>query len=269
MMQMFGALMRALLLAWLVAAPALMLTGAVGPVAALMATVAALFALCEYGGSTPSLIEFRDAPPFNRIRFLALAALLIGGAAILQDGPRPTLALLLDWAMTQVGHATDGPGMPLSMALARLDPTATGARADLLALGGLGQVVALCALAGFALALRGDRWPGRRRVFNLFVNLPMFEPTMGGDLVSRLRRDAAFNLSLGVALPYLLPALVGGAAPAMGIDLTAATSQAWVMAAWSFLPTCLVMRAMALRRVAAMVAAQRAAGGEGGGTQPA
>ena len=72
---MFSAGVRAFLVAMLIALPALMLPG-VSPdttqMIALLSLLAALLTFVEYYSDYPSFIEFRDAPPFNRLRFAAL-----------------------------------------------------------------------------------------------------------------------------------------------------------------------------------------------------
>ena len=54
-------------------------------------------------------------------------------------------------------------------------------------------------------------WPARLARFNVWVNLPTFDPTAGGDVVARLERDARFNIALGFLLPFLIPAVVKAA----------------------------------------------------------
>ena len=70
-----GALVRGLVVALMVATPALILPDVPGDttdIVALIALFAAALTTIEYASNYPSLVEFRDAPPFNRIRFLSL-----------------------------------------------------------------------------------------------------------------------------------------------------------------------------------------------------
>ena len=70
-----GAVIRALLVVLLVATPSMLLPG-VSPdgkqIVALVAIFGAAFTIFEYASAYPGLVEFRDAPPFNRIRFISL-----------------------------------------------------------------------------------------------------------------------------------------------------------------------------------------------------
>jgi hypothetical protein len=72
-----GALVRALAVILLVATPSIILPSTPGDtrqIAMLVAILAAIATFAEYASKTSTLIEFREAPPVNRIRFLALFA---------------------------------------------------------------------------------------------------------------------------------------------------------------------------------------------------
>ena len=77
--RMTGAAVRAFLVMVLVATPSVILPG-IGTDTKQMVALVALFAgaltFAEYNATYPSLVEFRDAPPFNRIRFLMLLAIV-------------------------------------------------------------------------------------------------------------------------------------------------------------------------------------------------
>jgi len=75
-----GALLRALLIALVVATPALLLqdTGTdTAQVVVLVALIAGCFVFIEYYSQYPSIIEFRFAPPYNRVRFFTLFATVL------------------------------------------------------------------------------------------------------------------------------------------------------------------------------------------------
>ena len=68
--QIIGALVRAFFVILLITTPALLLPGVskdTTEIVTLVALFAAAFTLFEYGSSYPGLIEFRYAPPFNRM----------------------------------------------------------------------------------------------------------------------------------------------------------------------------------------------------------
>jgi len=74
-----AAIVRAILVVMLVVMPSALLVGSgndATQVVVLVAIFAALFTLVEYCAASPSLVEFRDAPPFNRMRFSALFAMV-------------------------------------------------------------------------------------------------------------------------------------------------------------------------------------------------
>ena len=67
-----GAVVRAFFVILLIAAPSVILPGTTADVSQIV-TLVALFGagltFFEYSSTYPGLVEFRDAPPFNRIRF--------------------------------------------------------------------------------------------------------------------------------------------------------------------------------------------------------
>ena len=67
---------------------------------------------------------------------------------------------------------------------------------------GLAYLVSLIALATFVVLVRVMGWPARQGAFNVWVNLPLFDPTAGGDVLYRLQRDARINIALGFLLPF-------------------------------------------------------------------
>ena len=101
-------------------------------------------------------------------------------------------------------------------------------------------------------------WPSRMGSFNVWINLPTFDPTTGGDVVERLERDARFNIALGFLLPFLIPAAVKVAAIAFQpVTLESPQTLIWTMTAWAFLPASLLMRGIAMGRIAGMIAEKR------------
>jgi hypothetical protein len=266
-----GALVRALMAGALVALPPLMLGGAGGAtqIAALFAMLAVAFVGSEYLAAAPSVVEFRDAPPYNRIRFAALAAAVATMAAIL-GGAEATILRLLAALGGRLGEALDLPASPVTllMGLIAAGEDAEGAAA-LRACAAVAYAASLAMVGVFAILIRLGGWPGRE-VFNVWVNLPQFDPFAGGDVVERLHRDAAVNLSLGISLPFLVPAAIGLVAPpAARLAGGDPVTLIWVVALWAFLPANLVMRGIALGRVASLIAAQRARAAEQGALQAA
>lgn len=258
----FGALLRAFLVVLLVATPSLLEPGGSdsAPIILLVALFSGWLVFSEYTADYPSLVEFRDAPPFNRLRFgsLLLTVLIL---SIIQRGTvYPTaMSQLFTSVGTVVGDVLDFPFSPVRLLLLSLPENATPV--EILTVqrtAGLAYLVSLIALCFFALVLWVNGWPRQRHAFNVWTNLPTFDPTGGGDVVSRLNRDANFNVALGVLLPFLIPAVLQMASGLIDpIDASKPQTLIWSVAAWAFLPASLLMRGIATARVAHMIADKR------------
>lgn len=259
-----GALFRAILAVLLVAMPSLLLPGTgadTTQIVALVALFAAAFTFVEYNSAYPSLVEFRDAPPFNRIRFGALFVTVFLLSVILRGEADPTVPTLLAQAIgARIGELLDFPYSPVRLVVLMLpEGSAPGLVASVRTAAGLSYMVSILALAGFVLILRSRRWPGRGGGFNVWINLPTFDPTAGGDVVERLNRDGSINLVLGFLLPFLIPAAVKLASDTFDpVTLSDPHTLIWTMTAWAFLPASLLMRGTALTRLARLISRQRA-----------
>lgn len=260
-----GALSRAVLIMVLVLAPSMLVPGLSSDAqqtAALVAIFAAALTFAEYNADCPGLIEFRDAPPFNRMRFLLLATTLLALSLIERGRFEPnTLTQLVEAVGALIGQAMDFPYSPVRIATQALSPDATEAEIAIVrTAAGMAYLTSLIALLFFSFQMRIGNWPRRGRVLNVWVNLPTFDPTSASDIVARLERDARINIALGFLLPFIAPALArfitGGLDPA---GLTAPHSLIWTMTSWAFLPASLFMRGIAMMRVAQMVRDKRRA----------
>ena len=269
-----GAAVRAALVAILVATPSLLLPGIsadTAQIVALLALAAACLVMFEYASSYPSLVEFRDAPPFNRVRFLALFFTVFALSVIAKGETEPSgLTLFVEAVAIVLGQLWDFPYSPVRLVLISLPDTATVAQvAAVRAAAGLAFTLALVALTMFYLILKLFNWPSRTGAFNVWVNLPTFDPTAGGDVVDRLNRDARVNLALGFLLPFLMPAVATASEMAFGpMTLDAPQTTIWMVSAWAFLPLSLFMRGIAMGRVAAMIVEMRRRVAAGATRQP-
>jgi hypothetical protein len=258
-----GALLRAILIVMLVITPSMLVPGMTPDAkqtVALVALFAAVLTYVEYKAEAPGLIEFRDAPPFNRVRFSLLFVTLLALSLIERGRVDPTtLSLLFDAIGTLIGQAMDFPYSPVRLATLMLSPNATEAEvAALRTAAGLSYLTSLLGMCLFSVLMRAGTWPARGNVFNVWINLPTFDPTSGPDIVARLERDARINIALGFLLPFLVPAIVRFMTH--GIDpatLVSSQTLIWTMAAWSFLPASLFMRGIAMFRVAQMIRQKR------------
>jgi hypothetical protein len=263
-----GAIVRAVLIMVLVATPSLLLSD-VGTDTRQMVALIALFlgalTFVEYASTYPSLIEFRHAPPFNRLRFLSLFLTVFVLSLIAREDAAPgQLTQLLQAVGAMMGGILDFPYSPVRLVVLTVS---ADMGPDHLALvrtaAGICYIVSLVMLGVFVLYIRSGHWPARGSSFNVWLNLPTFDPTAGRDVVFRLERDARVNIALGVLLPFLMPAVVQAATSGIGpVTLDNPQVLIWTMAAWSFLPASLFMRGIAMGRVAEMIREQRRQPGE-------
>jgi len=261
--QLTGALVRAILMVILVATPSMLVPGTSADTAqiiALVAIFAAALTLFEYASAYPGLVEFRDAPPFNRIRFLSLFATIFLLSIIARGTTQPTTATMFVEAVgTLIGQALDFPYSPVRLLVLMLPENAD--YQDIVTLrtaAGISYLISLISLAFFVLSLRVMGWPSRFGAFNVWVNLPTFDPTAGGDVVDRLERDARINIALGFLLPFLTPAVIKAAASLFGsVSMSNSQTMIWTVAAWAFLPASLFMRGIAMGRIATMISDER------------
>ncbi|EPX83012.1 hypothetical protein [Salipiger mucosus] len=226
----------------------------------LLSLIAAVLTFVEYVGDYPSIIEFRDAPPFNRMRFLALFLTLFVLSMILRGASNPSaLSQALTQAGTVLGHAMDFPYSPVRlMVLLRTEAMSAADVAMIRTSAGIAYLISLATMIAFFVTVRLLNWPIRRGAFNFWVNLPLFDPTTGGDVLYRLKRDGQVNTALGFLLPFLIPAVMKLASEVIDpISLTEPHTLIWTVSAWAFLPASLIMRGVALMRIAQLIEEKR------------
>ncbi|MDQ2095890.1 hypothetical protein NOI20_17350 [Rhodobacteraceae bacterium 10Alg 79] len=259
-----SAFVRAGLMALLIAMPSLMLpdvSSDTTQIVVLVGILAFLLTFVEYFSEYPSIIEFRFAPPFNRLRFAALFV-TVGMITLTcsdKTDPRPLTALAVQLG-GMLGSAIDFPYSPVRLIVLMMpaDSTAETLQSVRTA-AGISYMTSLLMLFAFVSAVRLFGWPTRRGAFNVWVNLPLFDPTAGGDVLSRLKRDAGLNIVLGTLLPFLIPAVVKAAADLIDpITMENPQTLIWTMTAWAFLPASMIMRGIAMSRVADLIQEKRA-----------
>lgn len=258
-----GATLRAILVVLLIVVPSVMLpTNAVDSSLTVMmiAVFAAVFTLVEYVAASPSVVEFRSAPPFNRVRFVALFVTVFLLSLLMSSTHNDaTFTRLFQVIGERVGASIDFPYSPVRLFLLMMPAdTSIETLTKMRSAAGLSYLISLISIAVFVVLLRMRRWPKRYGSFNVWVNLPRFDPTAGGDVVARLNRDSSVNLILGFLLPFIIPAIIkvvflfGGR-----LNLDDPQTLIWAVAAWAFLPASLLMRGVALSRVAQLIHIQR------------
>ncbi len=215
----------------------------------MLAAAAALGVLIEYAGRMPSMVDFRFAPPVNRLRFMLVVVVVLSVTACLatREGifPFDLLASMLDFPYSPARLAADSftrssaPGP---------DPELQRAAATALA------ASALCA-AAFAGWLLSGRWPADPQRFNLATNFPTLEQPSGPlgrrDLAVRLRWLGWQIIITAAALLFAL--LVLGRLVAGMLEPRALLSPlviAWCATLWAAAPGALLLRGVAILRIA-------------------
>ncbi len=261
--RMTGAALRGLLVALLIATPALMLPDVAADssqITVLVALLAAFLTFVEYNSNLPSIVEFRDARPFNRLRFTALFFTVLLLSAIIKGQTMPTvLTGALTSIGTIVGNAIDFPYSPVRLVVLMLPENSNPEIVRTVRTSaGLAYLISLISMTAFLFMVRILGWPTRQGAFNVWVNLPLFDPTAGGDVLARLQRDARINIMLGFLLPFVIPAVVKATAELIDpITLNNPQTLIWTVSAWAFLPASMIMRGIAMGRIAEMIEEKR------------
>lgn len=254
---------RGLLVTMLVATPSFILpshTTGSAEIVVLLAFLAGCLTFAEYHSTYPSIVEFRDAAPLNRMRFFALALMILFLSLMLKHSYEPTnLTALFAGLGTMVGTNVDFPFSPVRLITLVLPADISAETLNAVrAAAGVSYVMALSAILIFMLQIRALNWPLSNGAFNVWINLPLFDPTTGGDVVARLQRDGRVNVVVGVLLPFLIPAVIKAASDLLNpIPLGNPHMLVWTMSAWAFLPASMVIRGLAMLRVAELIEAKR------------
>jgi len=261
--RLISALTRALLIALLVVTPSLLLPSTAedtAQIVVVLAILAAILTFAEYFSRYPSIIEFRFAPPMNRLRYLGLGLTVLFLTLIARGETDPsnvtvTLTLLGD----SVANTIDFPYSPVHQVVLMLPPHASAEVIESVRIAaGISYMVSILVMFAFITMVRFFGWPLRKGSFNVWLNLPLFDPTGGGDVLFRLKRDAGLNIVLGALLPFLIPAAVELASEVVSpISLANPQTLIWTMSAWAFLPASMLMRGIAMERIADLIEQKR------------
>jgi len=260
---MVSAFVRAFLVLIVISMPSVLLPGVdsdTAQVVALIGIAGAALVFFEYSSTYPCLIEFRDAPPFNRVRYVSLLLTVSLLTIIVRGATEPTTISQFTQSIGSIiGEAINFPYSPVNLVTLMLPENAGRSELELLrSIAGLSYLVSLMTLVIFLMLMRIQGWPLGGKTFNVWVNLPTFDPSAGHDVVTRLVRDGRVNIILGLVLPFLLPVMVLTASKVFEpIVLDSPQTMVWTMTAWAFLPTSLFMRGIAMRRIAAMIKEKR------------
>lgn len=264
LIRLFGALMRAVIVMIVLATPSLLVPGTTegsAQMVALIAIIMGLFVVVEYAARFPVLIEFRDAAPFNRVRIIALfLTLYVLSVQVGSGSSDTTLSIVVETIGHLVGSGLDFSFSPLRLVLDHLPPSVGPDYArQVQSMAGLSVLVTAAALGFFTFIMRTGRWPARDSAFNVWINLPTFDPTTGGDVVRRLTQDGQVNIIFGICSPFVIPVVAVMGANQLNVQVLGSPQvMVWAVTLWMFLPLSLIMRGQAMLRIAAMIRARRA-----------
>ena len=157
----------------------------------------------DYYNSYPSILEFRDAPPFNRIRFLHGILSVYCVAGVFEDFIFGSGTSNLGQFSMFLGRILDFTGSPIDMLMMSIPsdlpkPVYQSIRAA----GGITLSLSLVAIVSFFAYIKFTHWPVARGQFNVWVNLPMMDPTRGDDLAKRMRRRSQINIGFGMVFLF-------------------------------------------------------------------
>ncbi|WP_010438756.1 hypothetical protein [Ruegeria conchae] len=260
-----GAAIRGLLVALMVLTPALYLPTSTSngtEIIVFLAILAFILTFSEYNSAFPSFIEFRDAPPVNRLRFVGLMSMVTFLTLICKNAYAPTDLTGVFYSIgLMVANVVDFPYSPVRLVVLVLPGNASAPLIELVSISAsIAYVAALVTIASFAYAVKLRGWPTGNGAFNVWTNLPLFDPTKGGDVVARLQRDGRLNIAIGALLPFLIPAVIKLTAEFITpITLGNPQTLIWTLCAWAFLPASMIMRGMATLRIANLIVEKRRA----------
>ncbi len=254
---------RGMLVTLLIAMPSLILSqvaSSTPEMVVLLSLLGGALVFSEYNSNFPSFVEFRDAPPLNRTRFVALLITVSGVSLIARHAHDPNgLTALFHGIGFKLGMALDFAFSPVRMMTLALPETAPGGLlASVRAAAGLAFSLAVCAVIFVAVAIRALDWPLSGGSFNVWTNMPLFDPTTGGDVVRRMHRDGWLNICFAILLPFAIPNCIRLLDIFWGPStLMHPLMMTWLVALWACLPASMAMRGLAILRVADLIAMQR------------
>ena len=167
------AVLRAVLVVILVSIPSLLIPGVTqdtAEVVALVALFGAILTVVEYTSAYPGLVEFRDAPPFNRIRFASLFAMVLILAIILRgEYSQSSLSMFMQAVGALIGQVIDFPYSPVRLVVLMLPDDTSAAQIDRVrTAAGMAYLISLVTLAIFLIVPQAPELAlGRRELQRL------------------------------------------------------------------------------------------------------
>ncbi len=254
-LRLTGATVRAVCVACLILLPTFLLSGisqSSMEFTRILATIASVFVIYEYGFSSPSLIEFRSAAPYNRIRFMFLSVIVITSTFLVGYALSGTVMTGIVPVIANQGLAifdfTYSPFMSVAKTLSGGNETMQNALAQAIA---FNTIVMLACVAAFCVAVYSNLWRFGGIEFNMWQNMPTYKSYEEKSLQERLMNSAFLSLVIACLIPLMGPTLAevimgyfaesGRLTPIIAI---------WAVSFWSFLQGVFFMRAAALAKIA-------------------
>lgn len=258
-----GAILRAVAVAMAISIPSILLltcTSDGSSITLIAALIAGVLICLEYLNTYPSMLESRDASPYNRIRYLSSLCAIICVSVLFREIYLTNNSNMMIMSLgTIIGHGLDFPYSPIRLIILTLPLNVSDEIVDAVRLSaGLAFVISIVTVTGFFLFTRLTRWPVSFGSFNVWTNLPVLDPTSGVDIVVRLTRDGRSNIGLALLSPFLMPIVMQIVMLALRLEpFQSAQSAAWIVILWGVLPTFLAMRGIAMLRISELIIEKR------------
>jgi hypothetical protein len=259
MQRLSGAILRALIVLFALAAPAAPAPGVMSSAREISVVIGAMAGLCvffEYAARNPGLIDFRFAAPYDQARVAVFNAMLVTTIFFVcaHDGQDNFSGQILS-ASLNIGARFDFPLSPVAMVGAMLSDPASPLMASILrGAAALSFVTALTGALFFSLLFWITPWPTGRETFNLWITLPTLETACGAEVERRLFRLAFGMIAAGLWAPYVL---LAAASRAGGVfDATALPDPlalVWGATIWAATTMFLMLRGVAIAKVAWLI----------------
>lgn len=253
--RLIGAVFRAVVVIIIIALPSFILPGSTlnaRELSLIAGGVVGAFTIFEYAAKSPGFVDFRFAPPYNRMRVAIIASELLVIAFYFRD-------LALGGPMVELGQQAAAlveiAGSPVGMTLDKFADTLTPGQLDRLGTAmSLAMLLAIGLSCLFAILLWISRWPVDRAGFNLWVNMPNFEPSEVGKTERRLYRDGILNILFAPLILFSAPYVLPLVSQALGSSLLhQEQSVVWLAALWAFVPASLIIRGAAILKIRAIL----------------
>jgi hypothetical protein len=218
----------------------------------ILATVAAAFVIYEYGFLTPSVIEFRDAAPYNRIRFFLLLSFVLVPSQLISNvlNGNPVTGVIANFAKNAFSLVNFS-FSPVTIAANTLSGTAVILRVAVAQAIALNVMICLFTVIIFAVAVFSGLWRCGGERFNMWHNMPSYKSYGAKTMQTRLVNSAFASLLVACLIPLMGPVaadiFTGWFSQAGKLPPIAIT---WFIALWVYLPAMYLMRAIILAKVA-------------------